>query len=401
VDLHTIYPYGLLRHGIINSYPSLDANIHTEVTVIGAGINGALVARELCKAGYKVIVVDRRHVGMGSTAASTSLLQYEIDVPLRELINKIGEKKAVRSYLLCRDAIYKLRDICAELNHHDLFALRSSFQFASFRKDVTGLKTEYLLRKKTGLAVTWFTAEEVAKKYGFKKPAGIYSADGAEADAYLLTHRLLESCIGAGGKIFDHTEVQAMDLQKKKCVLITTDGKKIFTRFLVIACGYESQKYLPKKIAKLSSTYAIVSEPFRQNKFWYKNSLIWETATPYLYLRTTQDNRIMIGGKDIESSDPGKRDSLLPSKAKALLTAFRKLLPSIDFKTDFKWAGTFSSSRDGLPLIGSVPGQPTVCYAIGFGGNGTTFSVIAAELIRDQLKGRKNPDAGIFSFERF
>jgi hypothetical protein len=55
--------------------------------------------------------VDRRHAGTGSTAASTALLQYEIDKPLYQLINLAGEKNAVRSYQLCRQAIFDIKQI--------------------------------------------------------------------------------------------------------------------------------------------------------------------------------------------------------------------------------------------------------------------------------------------------
>jgi hypothetical protein len=64
------------------------------------------------------------------------------------------------------------------------------------------------------------------------------------------------------------------------------------------------------------------------------------------------------------------------------------------------WAGTFGVSSDGLPFIGRHPGVPHTWFALGFGGNGTTFSVIAAEIIRNALLGRDDPDAALFSFER-
>ena len=94
MNLHSPWPFWLLHHGIINSYPSLNHDVKADIAIIGAGISGAFVANELCRAGYKeVIITDRRHVGFGSTAASTSLLQYEIDEPLRRLIQLVGEKK--------------------------------------------------------------------------------------------------------------------------------------------------------------------------------------------------------------------------------------------------------------------------------------------------------------------
>lgn len=109
MDLHTYYPYSLMRYGILQSYPSLSENIKTEVAIIGAGISGALVAYYLNQAGIQCTLFDKGHVAMGSTVASTSLIQYEIDVPLHKLIKLRGESTAVRCYLLCRDAIYELK----------------------------------------------------------------------------------------------------------------------------------------------------------------------------------------------------------------------------------------------------------------------------------------------------
>jgi glycine/D-amino acid oxidase-like deaminating enzyme len=80
--------------------------------------------------------------------------------------------------------------------------------------------------------------------------------------------------------------------------------------------------------------------------------------------------------------------------------SFSKLFPSIPFKTDFKWAGSFASTKDGLPFIGSIRQRPHCFFALGFGGNGITFSMIAAEIIRDLLTGKNNPHAKIFSFAR-
>jgi len=51
-------------------------------------------------------------------------------------------------------------------------------------------------------------------------------------------------------------------------------------------------------------------------------------------------------------------------------------------------------------IIGSVPERKNTFFALGFGGNGIVFSVAAAQIISDLLKNKKDPDAGIFSFNR-
>jgi glycine/D-amino acid oxidase-like deaminating enzyme len=399
MDLRSDYPFWLLDQGIIRSYSSLPHNLHTDVVVMGAGISGALAAWHLCRAGMKVVVVDKRHVGMGSTAASTALLQYEIDTPLTELAQKVGEKNAALSYLLCLRSISDLQKICDKLPEAG-FVRRPSLQYASFKKDVKDLEKEFHARRKIGIPLQWLDKKEIKKRFGFEKDAALLSRDGAEVKAYSLTHALLHQCGRRGLQVYDHTEIRSFHEHRRGVELMTTEGKKIKARKLVIACGYESGAYIPQKVETIHSTYAIVSEPFESPPLWYRNSLIWETAKPYLYLRTTRDNRVLIGGKDDEFSDARLRNKALPGKARALEAAFSKLFPAIDFKTDFKWAGAFASTRDGLPYIGCLPGRPHTYFALGFGGNGITFSVLAAQIITNMIMGKKRDDGALFGFDR-
>jgi glycine/D-amino acid oxidase-like deaminating enzyme len=400
MDLRSHYPFWLLKHGIVKTYPSLNESVHTDVVVMGAGITGAIVAYYLCKAGFKVAIVDKRHVGQGSTAASTCLLQYEIDTPMHKLIGMVGERNAVRSYELCLLSITKLHKIASNFKHVE-FITKPSFQFASYKSDVADLEKEYILRKQYGISeVELLTENDIRDKYTFRAPAGILSRDGAQMDAYRLTHSLIHSAMRKGLQVYDGTEVTGIKHRKRSVQLLTHTGYTITARKLIICCGYESQNYIPKKVETLYSTYAVISEPFEKGKFWYKNSLIWETAQPYLYVRTTSDNRILIGGKDDKFYNPDKRDAKLPLKTKQLQQAFGKLFPDINFKPDFEWAGTFCNTKDGLPYIGSIRQRSNTYFALGFGGNGITFSEIAAEIITDLLSDRKNKDAAIFSFDR-
>ena len=75
-----------------------------------------------------------------------------------------------------------------------------------------------------------------------------------------------------------------------------------------------------------------------------------------------------------------------------------KLLPTLDTELGFAWAGCFGTSTTGRPAIGEIP-NTTRCFAIlGYGGNGITFSVIAAQLIQRAILGLSDPDADQFAF---
>ena len=181
----------------------------------------------------------------------------------------------------------------------------------------------------------------------------------------------------------------------------TADGYKIRCKKLGHDTGYESTEKIDKKFVRLSPTYAVASEQFNtRNRVLDEGVLLWSTATPYFYMRTTDDNRILVGGRDEDFVSSHKRDELISKKSCQLVKDFQQLIPGVDFKKEFSWAGTFGSTKDGLPVIGPYHKFPNSLFGLGFGGNGITFSLIAARILRDIIKGRLNKDASLFSFER-
>lgn len=402
MNLHTPYPYWLLKSGFLFEYPALRHSLQVDFLVMGGGITGSLTAWYLAKAGVSVAVVDRRHIGMGSTCASTALLQYEIDVPMHQLAKTAGEKNAARSYQLCIEAIDKLEEICETLPNPTGFERKPSIYCASRKADLEGLDLEFAMRKKHGIRVDRWGKEDVARAFPhFQSPGALCSPhDGAQVDAYSLTHALLQDTLRLGAQVYDKTEITDIRHEKTQVVLGTNYGQSIRAKQLVIASGYESQNYLKEPFTRLHSTYVLVSEPI-EGEVWWRDALIWETARPYLYLRTTPDHRVLVGGRDEPFYSPGKRDRLLAKKTLLLARDVEKRFPHLaPLPIDFNWAGTFAETADGLPFIGSVRERPRTSFALGFGGNGIVFSQIAGEIIRDMALGKKNPDAHIFSFNR-
>jgi len=150
----------------------------------------------------------------------------------------------------------------------------------------------------------------------------------------------------------------------------------------------------------LKSTYAIATRPIDEFRGWYRRSLIWTTARPYLYLRTTRDRRAIIGGGDVDFYDEAARDSLLPSKAMELELALHSMFPEMEFALAGAWAGTFGETPDSLARIGETDEMPGAYFALGYGGNGVAYSAIAAEIIRDAYLGKANSSAPLFRLDR-
>jgi len=400
MDLKSGQPFWPIKNGSLGTYFPLNRDVDCEVAIVGAGITGALVAYHLTKEGVRTVVVDRREVGTGSTSATTGLLQYEVDTPLFELIGKVGEKKAVRSYQLCLEAIYGIEQLVHELGDACDFERKRSLYLASRRGEVEILQKEYSVRTRHGIRLELLGKEAVRECFELDYPAALLSFDAGQIDAYRLTHRLLGAACHSGLQVYDKTEITGYRPGKLGAELITKQKNRIKARRMVFANGYEIPAGLRKDIVQLRSTYALVSTPCGRLPEKVTEYLTWETARPYFYMRTTKDGRVLMGGEDDRFDNPKRRDARVAKKSKKLIKRFGAMFPEIDLKVDYSWAGTFGETEDGLAYIGETNKCPNSYFALGYGGNGITYSLIAAEIIRDLYTGRPNRNAEVFDFDR-
>ncbi|ALJ03700.1 FAD-dependent oxidoreductase [Pseudalgibacter alginicilyticus] len=394
-------PFWLIKNGLLASYPSLKRDIETDILIVGGGITGSLIAHKCIKENYKTILVDRREVANGSTSATTSMLQYEIDIPLYKLSGMIGKTAAEANYWACYNSIDELEKLVKNIKSNCGFKKKESLYFAAYKKDVPKLKKEFEARRHCGLPVVWLTSENIEDNYKIKNAhGGILSKQGGSIDAFRLTHDLLLHNYKKGLQIFDKTEISSVKYTPDS-VFITTEFGNIIKAKKVIYCnGFESTELIKEKFVKLLSTYAIIGEQNIDDQSHLNNTLFWNTAKPYLYMRTTDDNRILIGGEDEDFVNTKKNDLLLHFKNKKLTKKLNRLLPDYNFRSDFAWAGTFGETKDGLPYIGKHPDFPNSYFVLGFGGNGITFSVIGMSVIHAMLQNKKHPLQTYFRFRR-
>lgn len=379
-----------IKNGLPASYPALDQDLACEVAVVGGGFTGAITAYYLGLEDIDTVLVEKRDVGFGSTSAATALLQYENDAHLEDLVRKRGKKDAVRAYQICLEGIDKVEDLANRVGAPDTLQRKRSLYFASRKRDVATLEREFKLRSRHGFELEFLDEDAVVSLFSFSAPAALLTKDAAQFDPYLLSHHVLSAAISRGLRVFDRTEVTSVEPSDDSVLLRTGGGPCIRAERAVFATGFESQLYMKRKIVALESTYAIVTEPLTDFTGWYEQCLIWETARPYIYIRSTSDGRMMIGGEDEEFVKPHLRDRRIPSKARTLLKKAQEMFPALPLEIAFAWAGTFGETKE----------FPGVSFACCFGGNGFTFSPTAAEIVRDQYLGRTHPDAHIFRFDR-
>lgn len=394
-------PYWLLRNGMGDARAALKQSVDCDIAIIGAGITGALIADALIATRQRVVMLDSRDVALGSTAATTALLQYEIDTHLTDLARLIGAERAIAAYRACIESFTLLEQGFPELLPLSNYQRRESLYLVDHERSLPDLRAEFRARCDMGISCRWLEATELEGRYGCRRPGAILSSLGAQIDPVRFTQALIAGVERHGVRVFARTSVTSIDESRARLRLHTAEGHHVDAEHVVIAAGFESVQFLRGKFADIANTYALVTEPLADGRRVATLPLIWESARPYLYLRGTPDGRLLVGGADVPFRNAAARDALLGRQVRRLAQDYRELfgddLPAISYA----WGGSFASTPGGLPLIGPAPGMhPRLLFALCYGGNGITYSVHAAGMIRARIEARAHELDDVFGFPK-
>jgi glycine/D-amino acid oxidase-like deaminating enzyme len=396
-------PWWLLRDGTGDAAPALRQSLECDVAIVGAGITGAFIADALVHTGRRIVMLDGDEPGHASTAASTALLQYEIDTHLSDLTRLIGAERATLAYRACVASFEKLERRFPELLEPCDYQRQQSLYLAANEAAVPDLRLEYSARRAIGISVSWLEKEELRQRYGVHRPAGIVSVPAASFDPLRFTRAVLAGCLRHGVACYSRSRVMTVEEAQDHVILHVDGGHTVRARHVVVAAGYQSLEFLPAEAAglvDLVNTFALITEPAAELTR-RPLPLIWESARPYLYLRGTRDGRLLLGGMDVPFRSAAAREAALARQTGRLAVAYQELFGEELPPVAYTWAGSFAATRDGLPYIGSVPGHSSrLLFALCLGGNGTTYAIHAGDLIRAHLEGASHELDPVFGFQR-
>ncbi|WP_050614559.1 NAD(P)/FAD-dependent oxidoreductase [Bacillus testis] len=385
------------------TYPVLENDVECDVLIVGSGSSGAHCAYFLADQGVSVTLVDKRTIASGSTVANTGLLQYSNDKMLSAMIRSFGEKAAVRHYQLGLEAIQTLNEeVVPSLAENSDFKIRKSLYFASSKEDVASLQEEFKTLKKYGFPADYFTKSQIEKYFSFSKEGAIVTGNDAEVNPYKHAHLLIHYAEQKGVKIYEHTKINGRKHTKEGDILYTDKGHSIKAKYIIYATGYEAQEEVRDPNGSIISSYALATNPVGNIDGWYDDMMLWETARPYIYARRTADGRIVFGGLDEATTKVDKRDTKLIHKRDLLMQTIYDMFPELKGKTmaEYYWGAFFGETHDGLPTIGTYEDYPNSYFLRGYGGNGTVYSVILSQIIRDLILKGKNDNSYIYLKER-
>ena len=382
-------------------YEYLTEDIETDVAIVGGGVTGAILGYYFSKANIHAVILEKERIAHGSTSITTSLLQYELDSNARELEEYTTLDNVITSYKLGLKALDEIEEFIKEYGNKCKYEKKDTLLYTSKECEVKEMKEEYEIRKNAGIDVKYISEEN--NPFSLDLKAGVYGVNaGAQLDPYEYTHQLLDVSCNMGLKVYENTEVMEIAYGKDEVEIITSFGYKVKAKKVIIATGYNTQRFTKRNFGVKTVTYNIATKSVKSFDGWFNKVLIRDNCDPYNYFRTTYDNRIIAGGEDVDFYTNIENEKLAKEKYSILLNRIKNMFPNIkDIEVDYEYCGGFISSQDNLGYIGEDPNHKNLWFCLGYGANGILFAILGGMMLSKLYKNEIDENLKLFKVDRF
>lgn len=371
------------------AFPPLRQDVTTDVCIVGAGIAGLSTAYYLLKKGRQVTIIDRHLFGDNETGASSGHLSSALDDGFQRLRGIHGEKGTQLAYQSHVRAIDEIERIVSDEKIDCGFRRVNGYLFLSPDKDESFLQDELRAAREAGAVAAEFLENSPLLNLG---PCIKFPRQGKFHPLQYLTG-LANAVTRLGGRIY--AETAAMDIQGGVPALVTTDRQRTITAgAVVLATNVPINVHLRVQPKLSYHRTHVIAVPVPQG--FLADSLLWDTADPYHYVRTTEGadlfhDLLLVGGADHRTGLDLGHDHF-----QQLADWTRGLLQS-EVRIAARWSGQIVEPIDSLAFIGHSPGDGKNVYiCTGDSGHGLTHGTIAGMLLSDLITGRENEWTGLY-----
>lgn len=377
------------RH--IADHPSLDADLETDVAIIGAGFTGLSAAHHLQKNGRKCVVLEANEVGWGASGRNggVAVPRYKLTYP--ELAGTYSIDVALLFHRLAHEAVDTLERIIGECGlacgferFGHITPILNAVDVARFEADV-----EWLAEHASDRTPRMLDAHEVANRIGTDfYSAGYLEPRGAGIHPLEYCQSLAQSLKARGVHIYCQTPVESW-IARSDEVVVQAKGARVKARHLLIATnGYSdltaAGNMLKRRVVPVASAL-IATSPMSadlRSRLLPQGNLATDSKRLTNYYRLMSDGRFIFGGRGGASSQASAR------VYRRLAKDMRNIFPFLEgVSIDFNWFGLVAVTLDSLPHIGQL--APQVSYAMGYNGRGVALAAMLGSRLASIASGAK------------
>ena len=372
-------------------FPSLDRDLRADVVIVGGGITGITTAQLLAESGLKVVVLEARKVGGGTTAHSTGNLYYTVDQVLSSLESKHNEE-VIRKVVSSRyDAIKLIEKNVTQFQLDCDFQRVPWYLYSSSDQDNGKIDKEFQTAKDAGVEMETATQAEIP----FRITKAVKVGGQAQINPMRYVQELANSIKSQSCSIFEHSRVTEIE-EDDNLVTVKTSGGKVTANYAFHAT------HTPKGVRLFFHT---VLGPYREygvaaklNSGTYPEGIFWgyyngSKFSVRSYSRGEEKFIISVGqAHKVGQAEDNKEN---------IHTLIRFLEEHFDLgEITHRWGGQHYRPSDKLPYIGRKSGNSRILLASGFSTDGLVYGTLSAMLIKDLITGKENPYLEMYDASR-
>ncbi len=359
-----------------------------DVAVVGGGLTGVSIAYQLASRGIACCLLEKDRLAAGASGRNDGQVILETADFYSVMKQQYGEESAYKTLRFKRlgqehmDGLLRRAPASLELAYQQVGSLTLAINDAEAQK-IEEASAEMV---RDGFEVELVDRDRIDAMIHTRRFAmGKFDAYDATVNPVALTRFIGAEAARMGAVIVENCPVKTVEPGK-----IVYEGGEMACEVAILA----------------TNAYTPMIDPAFENLVFPTRGQILATEPsevripPYAcivnfgydYWHWTGDGRLILGGCRYadEHGERGFEEEVNPKVQAALETFYRQTYPQYaGLRIERRWSGLMGFSRDGLPIIGTVGGDPSLWCAVGFTGYGLgicwSVGEAAAQALNDEV----------------
>jgi len=371
---------------------------HYDVAVIGGGFTGLSAARQLARAGAKVVVLEAEKVGWGASGRNGGHLNNGLAHSYLAAKAELGRERAIALYKAFDDSLDTIEALITEEGIDCNFRRAGKVKLASKPQHFEAITRNFeAVNAEVDPDTALLSAEDLKQEVGSPFFGAMLSKKSAMVHMGRYVVGLAEAATRHGAIVFEgaavteHRQAGGRHTLKTSRGCVTVDAVLVATgAYTPSIFGYFRRRIIAVGsfiIATRSLTAAEIAATMPGSRTCVTSMNIGN------YFRLSPDNRLIFGGRARFAATSDQRsDAKSGAILKANLTAIFPQLANVEI--DYCWGGLVDMTKDRFPRAGYQDG---VWYAMGYSGHGAQLSTHLGMIMADAILDRpdRNPLKGL------